>query len=601
MKKIMALIVAAILILPFSACTNNAIDYGYGKEESRFTANINQRWEDDGVDDFLNETGNTQAALGEIKTKMMQFYGENQEISGNYNNALSALTPYGTYVGKLDTNNILSWKGIPYAKAPIKDLRWKAPQKLDNSNKVYEAYYFGHSSIQIETKDEPAAMYPQGEDCLNINIWNNKNDNTTNKPIMLWIHGGAYICGGAVSPEYEGTNFVKNNPNVIYASLDYRTSFLGFINLSEVPGGEKYKESANLGLLDEIAALAWLKENAESFGGDPDKITIFGESAGGGSVSALTVIPQAKGLFKRAIIQSGSTTNFLRTAEKSKSLTQQILDITGAETMNDLLELTESDLCKVATILAIQGTSTYTYPQLDGITLPLDIQSKLYDDTRDGIEILSGTTKDEYEYWTYIMTPEYNSEMMDESIAMFTDKMNPIELNRWNKFKEGLEGSEYKQKIEAINYLGFHAPCRFEAMTHAQNGQKVYQYFFTEGYNDTYTDPVTQQESPYGSFHAQELQFLFGNFDPDKYLCCSHDEAVRLSNIMQKMWVNFAISGDPSIAEGDVDGVSPITWNPYTLEHNNVMILNAQECKQVDDPLKENIDLIGDAFWLKLK
>ena len=596
-KKSMFIVFASVLAFCISGCKGDDPK----NAALTFSENIDKAWRDAKVDEFLAATGDTPEVLNAIRAEMMKLYGENKEINGDYDASLAASTTYGTYVGKVDSNNIVSWKGMPFAKAPTNNLRWKAPQKLDNSNKVYEAYYFGHSSVQIESQDERACLYPQGEDCLNINVWNNKSDANSKKPIMLWIHGGAYLQGGAVSPEYDGTNFVKNNPEVIYASLDYRTDFVGFVNLSRVPGGENYKESANLGLLDQIAGLKWLKENAASFGGDPERITIFGESAGGGSVSALTIIPEAKGLFKRAIVQSGSCTNFLRTAEKSISQTQRILDITGCKNMNDLLTLTPTDLRKVATICAIVDPTGYTYPQLDGITLPFDVRSKLTDETRDGIDILCGTTKDEFEYWTLFMTPEINQTVLESGLYKFESKMTEEELVRWNAFKNSLTGSEYKNGVECINYLSFHAPCRYEAKTHADNGQRVYQYFFTEEYNGNYIDPSTHNPTPYGSIHAAELPFEFGIFESDEFLCCTHEEAIRFSNIMQKMWVNFALNGDPSISDGQVSGVGSIDWDAYTSANDAIMVLNAKGCEQKVDPLKENISLIGDLYWSKLR
>lgn len=594
MKKNTLFAISVSALLSCTACNNSGpINYGYGKERSRFSDKIDQVWVERGVDEYQINTGNTPEVLEAAKDEMMKIYGKNKLMVSSYDPSLAFTTPYGTYVGKKDNNNIVSWKGVPYAKAPIKDLRWKTPQKLDESNDVYQAYYFGSSSIQCVSFDEPSSLYPQGEDCLNINIWNNQTDTSTNKPIMVWIHGGAYIQGGTSDTVYEGTNIVKNNPEVIYASIDYRTDFLGFVNFSDVPGGDKYKESANLGLLDQVAALAWLKENASSFGGDPNRITIFGESAGGGSTSALTIMPSAKGLFKRAIVQSGSSSNFLRTAEKSKAQTQKILDICGAKNMNELLELTAKDIEKIATILGVEGTATYTYPQLDGITLPLDIKKSLEGDARDGIDILGGTTKDEYEYWTHIMTQEENKKTMVGALANFTTRMTSDELSRYNQFRDKLTGSPYRIDIQTINYLSFHAPSRFEARTHAKNGGKVYQYLFTEEVNDGYINSETGEYQGYGSFHGAELPFLFGNITDNMPLSCTIEEANELSITMQKMWVNFALTGNPS--------TSSIPWNPYTLQDDKVMIINAKGCAQENDPLRENIDLMGDVYWAKLR
>ena len=216
------------------------------EDTSQFTANIDKYWQEHGIDGIMADQGNTEEVIAESRTLMMSLYGENKEILGEYDEALAAKTVSGTYVGKTVSDEVVSWKGIPYAKQPVGELRWKAPQAPDASDKVYEAYYFGHSSLQAEGYDEPASLYPQGEDCLNLNVWNNRSDASESKPIMVWIHGGAYIQGGACTDEYDGTNFVKNHPEVIFASIDYRTDYLGFINLSNVPGAEDYDDTANL-------------------------------------------------------------------------------------------------------------------------------------------------------------------------------------------------------------------------------------------------------------------------------------------------------------------------------------------------------------------
>ena len=181
-------------------------------------------------------SGNSKQDLKDLTDTMLSMYGENLEITDEYNESLSIKTTNGTYVGKTVSDDVVSWKGIPYAKQPIGDLRWRAPQEPDASDSVYEAYYFGHSPLQAIGNNEPASLYPQGEDCLNLNIWNNTSDASSNKPIMVWIYGGAYVQGGASTDIYDGTSFVLNHPDVIYVSIDYRTDFMGFINLSNVEG-----------------------------------------------------------------------------------------------------------------------------------------------------------------------------------------------------------------------------------------------------------------------------------------------------------------------------------------------------------------------------
>lgn len=591
MKKLRLLLAGVLSAVTLASC----VKYGSNRDRSRFSGKIDAAFEECGAQQFMNEgLHSSPAEIEKMRKQMDMFYGENKEIKDNkYSNVLAAKTANGTYVGKAEGQYVATWKGIPYAKAPINELRWKAPQKLDASDKVYEAYYFGPTAVQMECSSEPSAMYPQSEDCLHLNVWNNTLDETTKKPVLVWIHGGGYILGGTAEPQYDGCNFVTYNPDVIYVSIDYRVDMLGFINLTQVPGGEEYKESANLGLLDEVAALSWIHENIAAFGGDPDRVTIFGESAGGGSVSALTIMPQAKGLFKRAIIQSGSVTNLLRTTKESVQQTQNILDITGAKTVEDLLELTPSDIRKLSIIRTkFGGPASYTFPELDGVVLPKNIKDVMDNsDVRDGLDIMSGTTADEYQYWSKIYSKEVNGATIKAAINKFytEDLSTPEQRARFDQFRATLPEDEYDRNVETVSYTSFHTPCRYEAKSHAKNGNKVYQYLFTE------------KATQYGSYHGFELGFLFGNLSPD--ISCELDEAVRLSLVMQRMWVNFAKNGDPSIAKGDFSTVDEINWEPYNVDTQKVMLIDSDmaQTHTVEDPFKANIDLIGDLYWTKVK
>lgn len=587
MKKITLLACFILLNLHTANCaqTNNLEK----QEAINFTANIDKYWQEHDLNKLLAQLNSTEEQLAKTRAQMLALYGENKKITGDYDKALAANTVRGIYVGKVVSDKVVAWKGIPYAKQPVGELRWKAPQAPDSSDAVYEAYYFGSSSVQVEGSDEPASLYPQGEDCLNLNLWNNRADETKNKPIMVWIHGGAYIQGGACTDEYDGTNFVKNHPDVIFASIDYRTDLLGFINLSKVPGAEEYKDSANLGLLDEIQALAWLKENAAAFGGDPERITIFGESAGGGSVSALTIAPQAKGMFKRAIMQSGVSSGFLRTAEKSIKHTDKIMEISGAKNINDLLALNKTDLRKIATIINSENPTDYTYPQCDDIVVPLNIKGTLDSDQRNGLDIMIGTTKDEYNYWTMLLGKELNLKSMHSSRDTMLAKMTEDQKARYETFMSLQKGDEYNKMLQYINYIAFHCPSRYEAKTHAANKQNTYVYYFTEESNDP--DLL--------SCHGYDLGFVLGNVEENK--AKNIPAAWKLSKIMQQMWVNFAKTGDPSLNDGEVDGIGAIKWDKFVSNDYPVMIFDSAETKQVKDPLQESNDLVEDLFWLKIK
>ena len=232
-------------------------------------------------------------------------------------------TRYGTFNGFVDENGVKTWLGIPYAQPPVGKLRWQAPQPLQPSNKSFDATKYGYSPIQVAMKiDEPLVNdddTPQSEDCLTLNIFTRGEGK--NKPVMVWIYGGAFIKGYSSENLYSGSNFAAAN-DVVIVLLNYRVNVFGFMNFANIDSA--YEDSGYLGMKDQVAAVKWVKENISAFGGAPDNITVFGESAGSTSTMLLTVIPAAKGLFQKVIPQSGHV-NFYSEPRKFPLKSQKIL------------------------------------------------------------------------------------------------------------------------------------------------------------------------------------------------------------------------------------------------------------------------------------
>ncbi len=259
---------------------------------------------------------------------------------------------------------------------------------------VYEAYYIAKSPRQHETLDEEASLYVQGEDCLNLNIWKAEDAGDEKKPVMVWIHGGAFELGGTIDPLYEAHNFVKENPDVIVASIEYRVGVFGFFHLSHLPYGQDYPDAQNLGLLDQMMALKWIHENIEAFGGDPGNVTIWGESAGAGSVTLLPLIEGSHEYFQRVIAQSGAPV-FTRSTEEAIGCTNEVMDILGCKTV---AELQEADVEKVLKVCAAK-LGLRVLPERDGNLLPSDPYEAYINGTAKDLEILQGCNKDEMGYF----------------------------------------------------------------------------------------------------------------------------------------------------------------------------------------------------------
>src|SRR5690242_11103638 len=217
------------------------------------------------------------------------------------------------------------FKGIPFAKPPVGALRWLPPKREDPWDDVLDATQFSRESAQVPFPMAQLFGGPQpehSEDSLYLNVWTPGLDDA-HRPVMVWIHGGAFMNGAGSTPWYDGTRFAQHG-DVVVVTINYRLASFGFLHLADLFGDE-FAGSGNAGILDQIAALEWVRDNIEAFGGDPAKVTIFGESAGGGSVGTLLGAPSARGLFHQAIPQSGAASWF-STSERATEVARRVVD-----------------------------------------------------------------------------------------------------------------------------------------------------------------------------------------------------------------------------------------------------------------------------------
>ena len=460
----------------------------------------------------------------------------------------------GTFLGK-EEENIISYKGIPFAKPPIKNLRWKPPLDCDNSDDIFEAFTFQKSPVQIPDEGEVSSFYEIGEDCLYLNIWKN-NDNEKNKPVLVFIHGGGFGLGGTVDPIYSGHNFVKGHKDIIFVSITYRVSILGFLDLTQIKGGENYKESPNLGLYDQIQALKWINKNIENFGGDKNNVTIVGESAGAFFVTVLPLIKGAKGLFKRVISQSGSF-SWAITREQGKGLVERLKSEVKKKRKEEvdvdyLINLSEEEIINLNSKLNIYCVP----PMRDGYTIPIDCYGEIERGAYDGLDIIIGTNADEVKYWVI----EFGSHfvyriaitLLVENILSYRIEKNGYEL--FNEFKKYVKGDFIEQ---FLSDLFFRVPAVKIAQLHSKNKGNAYLYYWT------YPTAIPNL----GACHSCELSYVFKNLDYEK----QYDEKkinYKLAEVSQSMWANFARNGNPSTED--------YKWEKYDSKNDYYMVFGKE-------------------------
>ena len=464
----------------------------------------------------------------ELEQEMTALYGENKVIEGDYPDSLAVETANGIFVGQRE-GGLLAFKGIPYALQPTGDRRWQVAKPEPDSRLVREAKYFGHTSIQGRSQHNAASLYPQGEDCLTLNVWTAADGmRTARRPVMVWIHGGSYVCNGTANPRDWGDSFVKAHPEVVWVSINYRLGLLGFLDLSSLPDGKEYSRSGNLGILDQVEALRWVKRNIAAFGGDPNLVTIVGHSAGAGSVSILSSIDEAQGLFRRAIMQSGSVA-LTSSREDCLKLTKRVLDATGAKTVADLQALSQDEIIA----LNDEVGAFYRFPERDGLLIPEDPYGR-FDGFNSGIDMLIGSNADEARYWIDAMGGEEDFGLAVQLWYRYLSmSLDDSQRESASRFLDIVPEDNPWPVAELLNDLMFRGPAIEMAQRHVASGGRTYMYYW----NKALSDPI------YGACHGTEVSYVLNT---GRQIKNGDQHNPALAAEVQQMWLNFAKTGNPS-------------------------------------------------------
>jgi len=473
------------------------------------------------------------------------------------------------------------FRGIPFAAPPVGDLRWKPPQPAAAWKGVREANKFSATCWQKPYPPQAAIFQNDisnmSEGCLYLNLWTPAKTAADRLPVMVWIHGGGFTRGTANSPMYDGENLALKG--VIVVTFNYRLGVFGFLAHPELAAESEHHASGNYGVLDQIAALQWVKKNIAAFGGDPDRVTIFGESAGSYAVCALMASPLAKGLFARAIGESGALFNQLQTQAEAEKEGEKLAAQAGAVPSEANKLAIKSLRAKPADEL-VKLTGETNRPVIDGWVLPQAIYTTFAQGKQNDVPLLLGNNADE---GTVFAPPA-----QFVTAALFTagsqKRFGDMADQFFKIYPAGSDQEAFASYLASFRDVSFGWEMRTWARLQVKTGhQAVYRYYFTRR-------PPGPQSARLGAFHASEIPYVFGNFIwPFPWEEADH----KLSETMSSYWVNFAITGNPN-------GKGLPEWSTYNAEKDTVLELGEQIVPRTGTN-KAGLDFLDAFFTSKMQ
>lgn len=430
-------------------------------------------------------------------------------------------------------STITVFKGIPYAAPPTGDLRWRAPQPVEEWEGGFVADEFGPACMQIpppEGSFYQVEFYPEpeptSEDCLYLNIWTGAKLNHEKRPVMIWIHGGAFSQGSGAMPTFNGEGFAQKG--VVLVTINYRLGIFGLFAHPDLTEETDYEASGNYGLLDQVAALEWIQENISAFGGDPENVTVFGQSSGAGNINKLLASPLSKGLFHRAILQSGSAYTFGRTSslEQMEQRGEQFTGEYDIQTIENLRSWPADTL--------LERSRGFSFsPNIDGWFLPEETQDIFAKGEQHPVPILIGSTADEgntffgsqldMEIFTNIVKQQYGEDA-ETFLSLYPHQTDAEARESYNKW--------WSNRIA----WGAHTLAKIHSKT---AGVDSYLYYFGR-------IPPGRNSERYGAFHSSEIAYVFQTLDEVDRPWTETD--YDLANTIADYWVNFAKTGNPNQA-----------------------------------------------------
>ena len=451
-------------------------------------------------------------------------------------------------------NDIHTFKGIPYAQAKrfeeaVKPAKWEGVKSTTMFGPVAPLLT---PTTSIQDESEFVFDHDWGfpnEDCLSLNVWTPEASDNKKRPVLFWIHGGGFTAGSSHElPSYDGENLAKKG-DVVVVSINHRLNVLGFLDLSAY--GEKYQHSANNSILDMVKALEWVKTNIANFGGDPNNVTIFGQSGGGAKVNTLMAMPKAKGLFHKAINQSGAFRSAMLEKEDTQSIAEETIAILGLDANNvDSIQNIPFEVLANASSKALQvvaekmkaagkpviGFGLSWGPSKDGNDLPYQFNSKESLALSKDIPLMIGTAKNEF-------APFANMRFIGASEETILNHIKDTYKDKADAYIKAAKKA-YPNDTDPKDLLDIDTMFRPGAVVQAnekaalEGGAPVYMFLFT------WQSPVF--DGKYKALHCMELPFVFDNIDNANQMTGGGKEAHVLAEKMSGAWINFAKTGNPN-------------------------------------------------------
>jgi len=427
---------------------------------------------------------------------------------------------------------VRTFKGIPYAAPPIGPLRWEPPQPVQPWTGVRKAIEYPPRAMQGRIYNDMIFNDPgPSEDCLYLNIWIPEANRPEGKlPVMIWIYGGGFVAGGTSEPRQDGGNLCKKG--VIVVSFNYRLGVFGFLALPELAKESRHDASGNYGLLDQVAALKWVKANIAAFGGDPDNVTIFGESAGSFSVSALVASPLSQGLFRRAIGESGAffgkNLQLVTRDSAEKKGVQFVKAAFGTTSLEKLRAIPAQEILSAA----LKFPTFYFSQDVDGFFLPTDCKSIYMAGSQSHVALLAGWNKDEGNYRSFFD----GDKPTHENYVKHADKIFGNEADTFLKLYPAITDSEAERSAsdyEGDKFIAY-STWKWLELQLKTGVSPIYRYEFDQ------TLPSPVDATP----HASDIEFVFRVLSSRNLQWTQGD--YHVSELMASYWTNFAKTGDPN-------------------------------------------------------